>query len=39
MKPEKQGLAEAIKTGGLMLLAGGGALVIISLFGRLTDVS
>ena len=38
MKPEKQGLAEAIKTGGLMLLAGGGALVIISLFGRLTDV-
>ena len=39
MKPEKQGLAEAIKTGGLMILAGGGALVIISLFGRLTNVS
>jgi len=39
MKPEKSNLADAIKTGGLMLLAAGGALVIISLFGRLTDGS
>ena len=36
MKPEKKEVAEALKTGGLMVLAGGGALVIISLFGELT---
>ena len=37
MKPEKSNLAESIKTGGLMILAGGGALVIISLFSKITD--
>ena len=36
MKPQKKEVAEALKTGGVMVLAGGGALVIISLFGELT---
>ena len=36
MKPNTSQMGEALKTGGLMILAGGGALIIISLFGELT---
>ena len=35
MKPEKSELIKAIETGALFLLTGGGALVIISLFGQI----
>ena len=35
MKPEKSDLLKAIETGALMLLAGGGALIIISLMSQI----
>ena len=35
MKPEKSDLMKAIETGALMLLAGGGALIIISLMSQI----
>ena len=35
MTPEKNEKFEALKTGGLMLLAGGGALLIIALMGNI----
>tara|TARA_R110002012_G_scaffold317703_1_gene534645 strand:- start:7853 stop:8425 length:573 start_codon:yes stop_codon:yes gene_type:complete len=35
MKPEKSDMMKAIETGALFLLTGGGALVIISLFGQI----
>lgn len=35
MKPEKSDILKAIETGALFLLTGGGALVIISLFGQI----